>query len=70
MRVTRVRLEIEEHFFENIFALVVSSYLEHALDGVALGVEDGILGECIRHHLIAADQVLVDNHGAGRMEER
>lgn len=63
-------MEIEEHFFENILALVVSSYLEHALNGVTLAVEDGFLGEGIRHHLIAADQVLVDNHGAGRMEER
>lgn len=46
------------------------SYLEHALDRVALAVEDGLLREGIRHHLITADQVLVDNHGAGRMGKR
>ena len=38
------------------------THLEHPLDRLAV-TDDRVLGESIRHHLITADQILVDNHG-------
>lgn len=47
------------------------SYLEHPLDRLAVVADYRVLRERIRHHLIAADQVLVHNHffSGGRRSE-
>lgn len=37
------------------------THLEHPLDRLAI-TDNRVLRESIRHHLIAADQVFVDNH--------